>query len=133
MRGSHNAWLGMTGDDRPERLYQEVTIPDRIASARLTYYLHVDATAPEAPDPSTLQVSLAEPAGAGCRARILHTWTGRDAAPGYRAHSADLSAWKGRTVDLVFECRNRPGHPAAFVLDDVSLTVMDLDQGSGAE
>jgi hypothetical protein len=44
--GSWDAWLGGTGTNHTDSLYQDVTVPAGITSATMTFWLHIDTADP---------------------------------------------------------------------------------------
>ena len=117
--GAAAAWFSGWQNGTPETLRQTVAIPAAAASARLSYWLHIETygDAPGAVDSFTVK-ARAE----GGPLAILDTRSNLDGAPGYQRRSIDLGAYRGRTVELSFVAHDSPlGVNTAFTLDDVSL------------
>ncbi|WP_329564277.1 glycosyl hydrolase 2 galactose-binding domain-containing protein [Kitasatospora sp. NBC_01266] len=119
--GSWDAWLDGDSKADTDTLAQSVTIPTG-CSAALSYWLHVDtteSTSGKADD--TLQVQVLDTSG-----NVLGTvgsFSNLDAHSGYTQHTADLSAYAGRTVTLRFTGTETDanGGTTSFVLDDTAL------------
>jgi hypothetical protein len=94
--------------------------PDR--SALLTFCLHIDTAQPAGTPPARFSVFIADPANAS-DAKEVQACSNTDAAPGFTAHSVDLAACRGRTVNVDFSCQEGTRGQTSFVLDDVALTV----------
>jgi hypothetical protein len=117
-QGQADAWFSGWQNGTPEVLRQTVRIPAGAASARLAYWLHVEAYGDAAGILDSFQVK----ARAGGRLAILETLSNLDDAPGYQQHSLDLGAYRGQTVELSFVAQDSPmGVNTSFTLDDVSL------------
>ncbi|MGW5352606.1 glycosyl hydrolase family 8 [Streptomyces sp. NPDC004031] len=120
--GSWDAWTN--GDESPDTdtVAQQVTIPAGCA-ATLSYWLHVDTTEnTTTARPDTFTVQLLDPAGTVLT--TLATYSNLDHANGYTQHTADVSAYAGRTVTLRFTGTetDTDGGTTSFVLDDTALT-----------
>ncbi|MFI0719437.1 glycosyl hydrolase family 8 [Streptomyces sp. NPDC021224] len=120
--GSWDAWTN--GDESPDTdtVAQQVTIPAGCA-ATLSYWLHVDTTEnTTTARPDTFTVQLLDPAGTVLT--TLATYSNLDHANGYTQHTADVSAYAGRTVTLRFTGTETDanGGTTSFVLDDTALT-----------
>jgi hypothetical protein len=103
----------------PEVLQQTVRIPAKAASARLTFWLHIDTfgVALQAVDCIQLKVR-----GNDGKLVTLATFSNLDNAPDYQQHSVDLCGYRGQKVQLSFVAFDSPeGVNTTFVLDDVSL------------
>ena len=117
-QGQSYAWFSGWQNGTPEVLRQTVRIPAGAVSARLTYWVHVEAQG----DLPGILDSFQVKARAGGRLAILETLSNLDGAPGYQQRTLDLDAYRGQTVELAFVAQDSPrGVNTSFSLDDVSL------------
>ena len=117
--GQGVAWFSGWQNGTPAVLRQTVRIPAGVASARLTYWLHIEnhGDIPAARDRFAVK---ARPEGGPLA--VLDVRSNLDGAPGYQRRSIDLGAYRGQTVELSFIAQDSPlGVNTAFTLDDVSL------------
>ena len=117
--GKGDAWFSGWQNGTAEVLRQTVRIPAGAASARLTYWLRIDSFGVALVPLDTFQVKARSDAGP---LAILDTFSNLDNGQGYQQHSLDLSAYRGRKVELSFVAQDSPlGVNTSFLLDDVSL------------
>ena len=120
--GTRDAWLCGTGDHHTDTLGQKVAIPATAAGAALAFHLHVgtvETTSAKAYDLFQAQVRDAS----GTVLATLAKASNLDAAPGYKVFTADLSAYRGRTVEVFFTATEDGSLETSFVVDDVALAV----------
>ncbi len=120
--GSWEAWLDGYGTSHTDTASQSVAIPTGKTSATLAYWLHIDTsetTRTTAYD--TLKVQVLN--SSGTVLATLATYSNLNAAAGYVQHTADLSAYIGKTVTIKFTGTEDLSLQTSFVLDDVTLTV----------
>jgi hypothetical protein len=116
-QGTADAWF--PGRRSTEVLQQTVLLPARAASARLSFWLHIDTRELSGLPLGTFTVKAR---GANGLLAILGTYSNLDAAPGFQLCTFNLNAYLGQTVQLSFVASDNPkGLTTSFVLDDVSL------------
>ena len=118
--GTWDAWLDGYGSTHTDTLSQSVAIPSTASSATLNFYLHIDTaetTTTSAYDKLTLVVK------SGTTTTTLATFSNLNAASGYTLHSYDLSAFKGKTVTILFTGTEDSSLQTSFVVDDTSLNI----------
>ncbi len=117
-QGYADAWF--PGDCRaPAVLQQTVRIPAGVASARLTFWLHIDTreTGDRALDDLAVKVR-----GADGQLTTLASYSNLQAGLGYQKYSLNLGAYRGQRVQLSFVASSfKGGLTTGFALDDVSL------------
>ena len=118
--GTWDAWFGGSTSKPWNTLAQTVTIPATAVSAALSYYLHIDGQQPNGTARNSFVVQVRE----GNRLVTLATYTLANAANGYQAHTFDLSAYKGQTLQVSFSASEQASaYATSYVLDNVSLKV----------
>jgi hypothetical protein len=118
--GTWNAWLSRRtlGWSRSGQISQTVTIPASATQAILAFQLHVTGGSS-----GTLRAQVRNASGQVLA--TLGTFGDGAAASGYQAHSFNLSAFKGQTIQVTFAAslgsvwRSRTW--TSFLLDNVSL------------
>src|SRR5262249_9659066 len=97
-QGSWGAWLGGFGSAHPDRLYQQVTIPDTVTAATLSFFLRIETeeTANQVFD--TLKVQIRNPSGQLLSTAL--TLSNRDASSQYLARTVDLVSFRGQTIRI---------------------------------
>ena len=98
-----------------------MTLPGTLARATLVFHLKVNSGSS-----GTLKAEVRSSGGEVLA--TLATFTHGEASPGYLAHTFDLSAYKGRAVQIAFaaslgSAQEDLGSSASFVLDHVRLVV----------
>ncbi|MFE4975586.1 protease pro-enzyme activation domain-containing protein [Kitasatospora sp. NPDC056651] len=113
--GSWKAWLDGYGSAHTDTLSQTVSIPAGCASAKLTFWLHVDTaeTGTTAYDKLTVQAN----------STTLATYSNANAAAGYVQRTLDLTSFAGQTVTIKFTGTEDSSLQTSFVIDDVALNV----------
>ncbi|WP_338845789.1 M4 family metallopeptidase [Massilia sp. W12] len=120
--GKNNAWMGGNGTMYTENLYQQVTIPVTAKSATLSFMLHINSDEPRATVAADkMTVSVLDSKNAVLK--VLATYSNQNKATGYQKRSFDLSAYKGKTIRILFSETENFFYQTSFVLDDVSLIV----------
>jgi hypothetical protein len=118
--GQWKGWLDGYGMAHTDTLSQQVTLPASIASATLSFWLHIDTaetTTTRAFD--TLQVQIQ----GGSGTTTLATFSNLDAAAGFSQKTFDLTAFAGQTVTLLLTGTEGSINQTSFVVDDFSLVV----------
>lgn len=113
--GAYMAWLNGWGSPRTDSASQSLTLPAGCASARLSFYLHIDTAETENTVYDTFTVSVG--------GQTLETLSNVDAGSGYVLKSYDVSQFAGQTVTLAFQGVEDQSLQTSFVVDDVSLRV----------
>jgi hypothetical protein len=117
--GKGSAWFSGWQNSLPEVLLQTVRIPAQAASARLSFWLRVQAYGDNPVSVDSFRVKAREADG---RLAVLGAWSNLDDAPDYAQRTIDLGAYRGHTVQLSFVAEhNNDGVNTSFLLDDVSL------------
>ncbi|MFF4384055.1 protease pro-enzyme activation domain-containing protein [Kitasatospora sp. NPDC001547] len=113
--GSWKAWMNGYGSAHTDTLSQTVSIPAGCASAKLTFWLHVDTveTGTTAYDKLTVQAN----------GTTLATYSNANAAAGYVQRTVDLTSFAGQTVTVKFTGTEDASLQTSFVIDDVALNV----------
>ncbi|MEV7774797.1 protease pro-enzyme activation domain-containing protein [Kitasatospora sp. NPDC086791] len=113
--GSWKAWLNGYGSAHTDTMSQTVSIPAGCASAKLTFWLHIDTaeTGSTAYDKLTVQAN----------STTLATYSNVDAAAGYVQRTLDLTSFAGQTVTIKFTGTEDSSLQTSFVIDDVALNV----------
>ncbi|HZR36111.1 MAG TPA: protease pro-enzyme activation domain-containing protein, partial [Nevskia sp.] len=120
--GSWDAWMDGYGVSHTDTVAQSVAIPTGKTSATLAYWLHIDtAETTRTTAYDTLKVQVLN--SSGTVLATLATYSNLNAAAGYVQHTADLSAYIGKTVTIKFTGTEDSSLQTSFVLDDVTLTV----------
>lgn len=120
--GSGFVWLDGYGSAHVDTASQAVTIPATDTSATLVFWLHVDTsetTTSHAYDTLKVQVF----SSSGTLLGTVSQFSNLDAASGYQQHSANLSAYIGKSITVRFIGTEDSVDQTSFVLDDVSLNV----------
>ncbi|MFJ6379918.1 protease pro-enzyme activation domain-containing protein [Kitasatospora sp. NPDC092039] len=113
--GSWKAWMNGYGSAHTDTMSQTVSIPAGCASAKLTFWLHVDTaeTGTTAYDKLTVQAN----------GTTLATYSNANAAAGYVQRTVDLTSFAGQTVTVKFTGTEDASLQTSFVIDDVALNV----------
>ncbi|MEU9043216.1 MULTISPECIES: protease pro-enzyme activation domain-containing protein [unclassified Kitasatospora] len=113
--GSWKAWMDGYGSSHTDTVSQTVSIPAGCASAKLTFWLHIDTaeTGSTAYDKLTVQAN----------STTLATYSNANAAAGYVQRTLDLTSFAGQTVTITFTGTEDSSQQTSFVLDDVALNI----------
>jgi subtilase family serine protease len=118
--GTYDAWLCGYGSTHTDTVKQTVALPATLTSATLTFYLHIDTaetSTTAANDKLTVQVLDST----GAVLATLATYSNLNKTTGYTQKSFDLSAYKGKSVQIYFKGVETSSKQTSFVLDNVSL------------
>jgi hypothetical protein len=117
--GNRSADLcGYNGCD--ESLAQTFSIPAGVKSVRLSYYTYIETQETKhAFDFLTVELRDAS----GKRLRTIQRLSDGDTTGSWKQTTADLSAYAGQTLQLVFSATSGRIGPTAFFVDDVRVTV----------
>jgi kumamolisin len=114
--GSASAW--MCGyNNCADSIYQTITIPSSANSATLTFWVYV----------STQETShaydyfYAKVRNSSGTVLATATTLSDGTATGWKQYTANLTAYKGQTVQVYFNATNDSSNPTSFFLDDVSV------------
>jgi hypothetical protein len=116
--GSWKAWLDGYGSAHTDYVRQSVTIPASVASATLSFYLHVDTAESGSTAYDKLSVQVITSTG---KYITLATYSNANASSGYVLRTIDLGAYKGQTVQVNFYGVEDGSLQTSFVIDDVSV------------
>ncbi len=121
LEGKVCAWLGGKGGNASESLYQAIEIPAGAKNANLSFYVHIETAEKTTILYDYLKVQVRD--AKGNRLGTLATLSNADKNTGYDQKTLDLSAYKGKKVQLWFTSSEDRVNPTSFVLDKVSLAV----------
>ena len=117
--GTYKAWMNGYGAVHTDTLAQSVTLPAALTSAQLSFWLSIDTEETVTTViKDTLTLKLKDSTG-----KVLATlggWSNLDKGA-FKNLSFDLTSYKGKTVQLVFEGIENGTKQTSFVIDDVSL------------
>jgi len=125
--GKFYAWLGGYGQVNTDTLSQQVSLPGGATRITLSYWIAIDTQekssrgsveSTDAFDTLTIEVR-----SSGGRTDELAAYSNVNAHGGYTRASADLTAYKGQTVTLVFTAVEDRSLQTSFLLDDVGVDV----------
>jgi len=128
--GSWKAWLDGYGSAHVDSLSQTVSIPANVASATLSFWLHIDTketTATAAND--ALQVQIRNSTGAVLT--TLATYSNLNPIAGYSQVSFDVSSYKGQTIQVYLIGTENGSLQTSFIVDDFALNAST--GGSGGD
>ncbi|MGE5828926.1 MAG: putative Ig domain-containing protein [Micromonosporaceae bacterium] len=115
--GTRDAWLGGDAVKHTDTLSQTVTLPVGCTSATLTYWLHIDTAETTSVARDRLTVKLGN--------TTIASYSNLDPNTGYQLRTIDVSAFAGQTVVLSYTGVESPNLQTSFVIDDVTLDVVD--------
>ncbi|WP_051906609.1 Ig-like domain-containing protein [Methylomarinum vadi] len=119
-----------SGSQKSVALFQTVAIPATTPAATLSYALHIATEETSSSVRDTLAVQLRNTSGDILT--TLATHSNLNAKAGYQLHSHDVSAYKGRSVQVYFLCAEDSALATGFILDKVNLNVSG-DGGTGED
>ncbi len=105
------------GASKTVSIYQNVSIAPDAGAASLTYALRIDTAerGVSAKDAFVVQVRNTS----GVVLQTLAKYSNLNASAGYAMVEADLSAYRGQTIQVYFSCTEDAGMATAFILDRV--------------
>ena len=115
------AWLGGKGGAASDSLYQAIEITANAKNATLSFYVHIETTEKSSVPYDYLKIQVRD--AKGNRLGTLATLSNADKNTGYDQKTLDLTAYKGKKVQLCFTTSEDRVSPTSFVLDKVSLAV----------
>lgn len=120
--GSWYAWLGGY-DNAVDTLYQLVTVPSQATQATIRFWYFIETfESATGVAYDTMTISIADPAS-GATLATLATFSNVNAASGWVQSAAyDVSAFRGRTVRLVFRGTTDFSNITNFYVDDITLS-----------
>ena len=120
--GKWKAWLCGYGSPHTDTLkYSSVTIPSSVGTALLSFALHIDTQE----DPlstrarDTMQVQLLDTNGA--LVKNLATYSNLNFNNGFSVKQFDVTAYKGRTLQIYLTATENGSLGTSFIVDDFSL------------
>ena len=128
--GSWKAWLDGYGAAHTDTLFQKVSIPANVASATLSFWLHIDTketTATAAND--TLQVQIRNSTGAVLG--TLASYSNLNPIADYSQVSFDVSSYQGQTVQVYLVGTENGSLQTSFIVDDFALNVKSAGGPAG--
>ena len=119
--GNWKAWLNGYGKNRTDTLYQQVTIPSGVTSAKLSFWLRIStAETGTTKAADTLKLKIRNDQGVDLK--TLATYSNLNAAGGYVEKTFDLSAYKGQTIQVYLLGSENRSKQTSFFVDDLALT-----------
>ncbi|PYS74749.1 MAG: hypothetical protein DMF73_02830 [Acidobacteria bacterium] len=128
--GSWKAWLDGYGAAHTDTLFQKVSIPANVASATLSFWLHIDTketTATAAND--TLQVQIRNSTGAVLG--TLANYSNLNPIADYSQVSFDVSSYQGQTIQVYLVGTENGSLQTSFIVDDFALNVKSAGGPAG--
>lgn len=117
--GSHEAFLCGYNTCR-ESIYQTISIPAHVSSARLTYYWSISTNETSHPY-DFLYVRVRN--SRGVIQKTLQTLSDANHSSTWHSTTFNVIAYKGKTVQIAFVSTNDSSNPTNFFIDDVALNV----------
>ncbi|MGY0231436.1 hypothetical protein [Longispora urticae] len=116
-QGTWYAWMGGNGVANTDTLSQQITIPNTVTTANLTFYLRV-VTAESGPTVyDTLNLRVTD----GATTTNVAAYSNADAGAGYAQRTVNLNAWRGRTVTLQFTSIEDSEAQTDFLIDTLRI------------
>lgn len=123
--GAYLLWLaGYSTPSYTDTVYQQATIPSTTTSATLSFWLHADTpyfnTAPYVKTVTdTLKVQIRSSTGKVLA--TLATYSNQTPIKGYAQKSFDVTAYKGKTIQVCLVCQENYYELTRFAIDDFAL------------
>lgn len=118
--GSWKAWLGGNGRTTTETLSQSVSIPATATSATLSFWVRIDSAETTT---STVYDTLKAQVVSGTTTSTLATYSNLNKNSTYVQKTLDLTAHKGKTVQVKFLLTEDSSLQTSFVVDDTVVAV----------
>jgi hypothetical protein len=118
--GSWKAWLDGYGSSHTDTLFQTVSIPSNVASATLSFWLHIDTketTTTAAND--TMQVQIRN--SSGVVLTTLASYSNLNPIADYSLVSFDLTSFKGQAIQVYLVGTENGSLQTSFIVDDFAL------------
>ena len=118
--GSWKAWLDGYGSAHTDTVFQTVSIPANVASATLSFWLHIDTketTTAAAND--TMQVQIRNSSGAVLT--TLATYSNLNPIADFTQVSFDLTSFKGQSIQIYLAGTENSSLQTSFIVDDFAL------------
>jgi hypothetical protein len=118
--GSWKAWLDGYGSSHTDTLFQTVSIPSNVASATLSFWLHIDTketTTNTAND--TMQVQIRN--SSGVVLTTLASYSNLNPIADYSLVSFDLTSFKGQAIQVYLVGTENGSLQTSFIVDDFAL------------
>jgi uncharacterized protein YfaP (DUF2135 family) len=118
--GAWKAWLDGYGSSHTDTLFQAVSIPANVASATLSFWLHIDTkeTSTTAAN-DTLQVQIRNSSGGVLT--TLATYSNLNPIADYSSVSFDLTSYKGQAIQVYLVATENSSLQTSFIVDDFAL------------
>jgi uncharacterized protein YfaP (DUF2135 family) len=118
--GAWKAWLDGYGSSHTDTLFQAVSIPANVASATLSFWLHIDTkeTSTTAAN-DTLQVQIRNSSGGVLT--TLATYSNLNPIADYSSVSFDLASYKGQAIQVCLVATENSSLQTSFIVDDFAL------------
>ena len=112
--------LNGKGRSNKRKLFQRITLPADICSAQLNFWLRVETREPgTAPAHDQLKLTVRKPSGSILE--TLATYSNHDSSAIWQAQSFDLTAYRGRTIQLQWTGSENSSLATRFLMDDAEL------------
>ncbi|PYS22424.1 MAG: hypothetical protein DMF72_13395 [Acidobacteria bacterium] len=118
--GSWKAWLDGYGSAHTDTVFQTVSIPANVASATLSFWLHIDTketTTTAAND--IMQVQIRNSSGAVLT--TLATYSNLNPIADFTQVSFDLTSFKGQSIQIYLAGTENSSLQTSFIVDDFAL------------
>jgi Zn-dependent metalloprotease len=134
LSGARSAWLGGTDQESLQYIYQDVALPANATSIKLGYsrYTHqeVSGLLGILSADATFSVALANTNG-DLLATVEEIPSSK-ADEAWKEAGADLSAYAGKTLRLIFSSENPKGNVSSMFVDEVSAIACTTGSGPAA-
>lgn len=120
--GAWKAWLDGYGSIHTDTLFQTANIPSNVASAALTFWLHIDTkeTTTTATN-DTMQLQIRNSSGAVLA--TLASYSNLTPIADYEQVSFDLTSFKGQAIQVYLIGTENGSLQTSFIVDDFALNV----------
>jgi hypothetical protein len=122
--GAWLASLGGSGQVRTDTLSQTVFVPSDACSAKLSFWLKKQKISAGGIVLSFADQLKLEVTGTGIAPTLLATYTENAVSTQYQQKVLDLTAWKGKTIQIRFTGIEDARGATAFIVDDTKLDIV---------
>lgn len=115
--GSWKLWLGGNGATTTETITQTVSVPAGVSTATLSFWMRTDTAESGSTAYDRMRVQVVD----GSTTSTLATYSNVGTNATYNQKSFDVSAYRGRTIQVKFLMTEDYSLQTSFVVDDTSL------------
>jgi hypothetical protein len=132
--GARSAWLGGTDQEALQYIYQDVKLPANATRITLGYarYTHEEFSGLLGILADDAKFSVALTNASGDLVATIEELPSSKADEDWSEQSADVSAYAGKTLRLVFSSENPRGNVSSMFVDEVTLVVCTTGQAPSA-